>query len=455
MGTARTYGHPMFRTIVVGYDGPERGDEAVALAEALRDPRHGSLLLTSAYPPTPFRPRPSSSRDSTCAIPPRICSRRRAPSSKDRVPVRTISVPAAPARALTETAEREHADLVVVGSSHRGDGRAACCRARPRSDCSTARPARSPSRRAATSGGDIRRIGVAYEGSPEAEAALRAAEALALELDAALTVYCVVEPPPATDSMIAAGTGAEWPSVTAKQHGRQLLYYVADHAPRGLKLETLLLHGHAAEQIARRSAGVVDLLFAGSRGYGPLRRALLGSVSGALVRDAGCPVVITPRSAVVAHRGVSRPAEAAQRLTAHDLSPTHRGPHAPAPDELIVCPTCGVRLRVARSSGRSTTRPTGGCACAAASAARSREVVVSQEVADRYDRALDRTSDVIASTLARLDRERMTAEVEAFTTALAARSLRRRRLRCPTRVPRCRLRASTSRRCSRSGSPTS
>ena len=122
-------------------------------------------------------------------------------------------------------------------------------------------------------------------------------------------MYCVVEPPPTTGSMIAAGTGSEWPSVTDKRHGRQLLYYVADHAPRGLELETVLLHGHAAEQIARRTAGVVDLLFAGSRGYGPLRRALVGSVSGALLRDAGCPVVITPRAAV-AHRGVTHPAHA-------------------------------------------------------------------------------------------------------------------------------------------------
>jgi len=159
-------------------------------------------------------------------------------------------------------------------------------------------------------GGEIHHIGIAYEGSPEAEAALHAAESLALELGAALTVYCVVEPPPTTDNMIAAGTRAEWPSVTAEQHGRQLLYYVADHAPQGLTPETVLLHGHAAEQIARRTDGVVDLLFAGSRGYGPLRRALLGSVSGALVRDAGCPVVITPRSAVVAHRGVT-PAQSA------------------------------------------------------------------------------------------------------------------------------------------------
>ena len=48
-----------------------------------------------------------------------------------------------------------------------------------------------------------------------------------------------------------------------------------------------------------------------------------------------------------------------------------------------------------------------------------REVVLPQEAADRYDRALDRTSVAIAATLDRLDRERMTAEVESFVTALA------------------------------------
>jgi hypothetical protein len=48
----------------------------------------------------------------------------------------------------------------------------------------------------------------------------------------------------------------------------------------------------------------------------------------------------------------------------------------------------------------------------------TREVVVSQATADRYDRALDRSSDVIASTLMRLDRERMAAEADAFATAL-------------------------------------
>jgi nucleotide-binding universal stress UspA family protein len=57
-----------------------------------------------------------------------------------------------------------------------------------------------------------------------------------------------------------------------------------------------------AEEIAGRAYGVIDLLFVGSHGYGPLRRALLGNVSGALVRAAGCPVVVTPRPAVAPHR---------------------------------------------------------------------------------------------------------------------------------------------------------
>ena len=48
----------------------------------------------------------------------------------------------------------------------------------------------------------------------------------------------------------------------------------------------------------------------------------------------------------------------------------------------------------------------------------AREVVVLQATADRFDRALDRACDAIAANLQRLDRERMTAEVEAFATAL-------------------------------------
>src|SRR5215218_3255755 len=50
--------------------------------------------------------------------------------------------------------------------------------------------------------------------------------------------------------------------------------------------ETHLREGRAAEEI------VAGLIVMGSRGYGRLRRALLGSVSDAVVRHAHCPVTI-------------------------------------------------------------------------------------------------------------------------------------------------------------------
>jgi nucleotide-binding universal stress UspA family protein len=56
---------------------------------------------------------------------------------------------------------------------------------------------------------------------------------------------------------------------------------LAGDAPHALVLETL-------------STG---LLVMGSHGRGPLRRALLGSVSARVLREAHCPVVICPPAA--------------------------------------------------------------------------------------------------------------------------------------------------------------
>jgi nucleotide-binding universal stress UspA family protein len=187
---------------------------------------------------------------------------------KDQVMIRAIPSYSA-SRALTTVAEAEHADLVVVGSSRQRD---ALRRLLPATTERLVHDAPCPVAVAPRgySGGDIRRIGVAHDGSHEADAALRAAESLALELPAALTVYCVVEPASPPTGMI-----------------------------QCLKPEWLLVHGVPAAEIAGRAYGVIDLLFVGSHGDGPVRRALLDNVS-ALVREAGCPVVVVPRPPVAA-----------------------------------------------------------------------------------------------------------------------------------------------------------
>jgi len=61
---------------------------------------------------------------------------------------------------------------------------------------------------------------------------------------------------------------------------------------------TVVLHGAPGDVIPEACDGIVDLLVTGSRGYGPMHRALLGSVSETLTEGAPHPVLITPRRPV-------------------------------------------------------------------------------------------------------------------------------------------------------------
>ena len=51
----------------------------------------------------------------------------------------------------------------------------------------------------------------------------------------------------------------------------------------------------APEEVLAEESQTADLVVVGSRGYGPHRAVLLGSVSGRLVREAACPVIVVPR----------------------------------------------------------------------------------------------------------------------------------------------------------------
>src|SRR5439155_27030525 len=82
----------------------------------------------------------------------------------------------------------------------------------------------------------------------------------------------------------------------------------AASVPEELRPQTILASGgHADEEIARR-AGVLDLLVTGSRGQGPVRRVLLGSVSTGLVHSLPCPVLVVPRGVASPARNGARSA---------------------------------------------------------------------------------------------------------------------------------------------------
>ena len=54
--------------------------------------------------------------------------------------------------------------------------------------------------------------------------------------------------------------------------------------------------GDPAHELAGAAHGL-DLLVTGSRGYGPIRRLMLGSTSTKLVHEAPCPVLVLTRAA--------------------------------------------------------------------------------------------------------------------------------------------------------------
>jgi nucleotide-binding universal stress UspA family protein len=140
----------------------------------------------------------------------------------------------------------------------------------------------------------IETIGVAFDGSAESMNALAWAKALALRADLRLRIVVVHEP---LASALPAYNGL--PLVAQNMAveewlGRRLDAAVEDARREGVDADGMLLQGRPAVALEQQSR-VLDLMVTGSRGYGPIRGVLLGSVSGALARNADGPVVVVPR----------------------------------------------------------------------------------------------------------------------------------------------------------------
>ena len=254
----------VFGTVVVGHDGTPAADAALRLAEQLAD--DGARLLLARVVDAEHR---GAAQAELAAL-------------SDRE-ARAV-VAHSPERGLAALARDHDADLIVVGSGRRhGDYRAHSVlglRLLRGAPCAVAIAA-------ADGEPEIRHIGVAYDGSAEAELALEAAYAVAQRLSAAITLYLAVLPEYTEDLR----------AQLAHREAGALLDAAADRAPAGVNPETVVVSGYASLALAERAAGVVDLLVVGSRRQGPIRQALLGSTSRALAVDLDCAVLVTPRSA--------------------------------------------------------------------------------------------------------------------------------------------------------------
>jgi nucleotide-binding universal stress UspA family protein len=282
--------------VVVGYDGSAEADDALALARLLAGPSDGRLILAAVLP----------LRDQAGGGAGRVASGEgsgnpfaSAPADLEDLDVetRTRSDEQPPA-ALRDLADQEGADAIVLGSTHRGplgriypgsvaerllDGAPCAVAVAPRGFAS-----RDP---------ELRVLCVAFDGSPESQAALDLAGGLAEAAEATLRVVAVHEPFTPGTAAVAPMGALDVGAVTQREAMERRLHEVVAALPGTLRAKGLLLKGQAAEELLAETELGVDLLVMGSRGHGPLGRVLLGGVSAKVVRSAPCPVLVMPRSA--------------------------------------------------------------------------------------------------------------------------------------------------------------
>jgi nucleotide-binding universal stress UspA family protein len=197
-----------------------------------------------------------------------------------------------PAQALHELAEERGASLVAVGLTERtglerlvvGSVPASLLHGSPCAVLTVPAGARTAPPKA---------LAVAYDGGPEARRALQTATRLAIALGGALELLACFESPGIAANPLGGGLDFE-PDMQAA-----FAQVAQDAAARvtGVSVRTRILAGPVAQELAEATAEGVDLLVAGSRGYGPLRSVIAGSVSRRLVDHAACPVLVIPRSA--------------------------------------------------------------------------------------------------------------------------------------------------------------
>ena len=280
----------MFENVLVGVDGSSNGRDAIALAEQLAGSagkltlvhvRSGELNPLLVATPQLL----DEERDASRAL----LERERADCD---VHAELQSVVAAgPGSGLHRQAEEQGADLLVVGSSGRsgfgramlGDDTRAALNGAP---CAAAIASRGYAGESGRARNPIGRVGVAYNRSPESQGALAAARALAQASGASIAALEVVSIP------AYAFSGLMAPAI-----GDSIELLITEASARMSELPGLdgrAVYGLAGEELAAFGEDL-DLLVVGSRGYGPLKRLVLGSTSDYLERHARCSLLVLPR----------------------------------------------------------------------------------------------------------------------------------------------------------------
>ena len=269
----------VFVNVLVGVDGRQGGHDAIALARQLAGP--GARITLAHVDPIDRTNGADQHIDSH-----EMLSSARADADMD-AKLLVLHDPSV-AHALHQLTASRHHDLLVVGACHRGAigrrvARDHTIESLKDAGCAVAI---APQGHVPTSA--ISRIGVGWDGSPEAGQALQAAQALAARTGATVEPLVVL---PRQSLPYGEPIRHRWSDV-AKQLTPEDLARL-----RGIdELDGQVSYGSPGEELARFSEHV-DLLIVGSRNSGPVGRLFTGSTSNYLTHHVRRPLLVYPRSA--------------------------------------------------------------------------------------------------------------------------------------------------------------
>jgi len=292
-------------TVVAGHDGSDSGDDAAVLGARLARATGEPLLVVTVYPQE--NPVGTIGRvDAEWVAYMRDLAEEVSASAKRFLEERGVSAEyrvigsGSSAHGLDDVAEAEHASAIVVGSERHGARR----RISPGSTgerllhgaiCPVAIAPRGFREHPVDA--PIQRIGVGFVDAPEGHEAVKVAGELAAETGATVTLYTVIARRAEVFSPVIGRDAEEAFLATVREDAQASMDKARETIPAGVTVQVEMLEGDTVEALAALDEHEVDLLVCGSRGYGPVRRVLLGGVLRKLVRRAACPVVVVPRGA--------------------------------------------------------------------------------------------------------------------------------------------------------------
>lgn len=280
----------MFKRVVVGHAGDQAGRDAITLGTKLAA-ADGSITIVYPYHPLLAR------------IPAQTIETRIREETQELISESGVTNPIDchwtsspwPIHGLHQMASYENADLIVFGTAREAlaDHLHASLIERMVHGAPCA-VAVAPAGYAEHNSKDIRRIGVGYADSEEGRMALRLGRDLTESLTAELELIA------------GSGLGANFttyalswallPELEDELYADAMakLEQLASELAASVSVSAYVRRGEPCEILTARSE-YLDLLVLGSRAYGPLRHALLGSVSAPVVRGSHCPVLVVPR----------------------------------------------------------------------------------------------------------------------------------------------------------------